>query len=112
MFICLVILVKLFLMIQKSLLETFIELLGYGEKKPFECVGTYSEVRYAISLVISKYNGKLPYLLQYYKDNYKLEFNDEIMTGFNHEHNIDEPFLTIVKGELDKYVSKYNREVK
>ena len=47
------------------LLSTFIELCGYGEIKPFECVGTYSEVRYAVSETIRKYEDKpnLPYLL-------------------------------------------------
>lgn len=90
----------------KELLNTFIELLGYSAQKPFECVGTYSEVRYAVSLIINQLHDNLPYLLQYYKDHYKLEFNDEIMIGFNDEHNISEPFLSIVKGELDKYVSQ------
>lgn len=100
------------LFMDKELLNTFIELLGYSDKKPFECVGTYSEVRYAISLTIKRLGNDLPYLLRYYQEHYPLEFNDDIMIGFNNEHNIDEPFLSIVKGELDKYVSKYYQEIR
>ena len=48
------------------MLNTFIELCGYGEVKPFECVGTSEEVNYAISKTIKQLEteGKeLPYLL-------------------------------------------------
>lgn len=59
----------------KDLLEIFIELTGNGENKPFDCVGTYEEVNFAISKTIENIelrNETLPYLLQYYKNNYKL----------------------------------------
>ena len=36
----------------KDLLEIFIELTGNGENKPFDCVGTYEEVNFAISKTI------------------------------------------------------------
>ena len=36
----------------KELLTTFQELLGRGNNKPFECVGTYEEVNYSISKTI------------------------------------------------------------
>ena len=39
---------------RKDLLETFIELLGYSENKPFECVGTFEEVRLAVEETIKK----------------------------------------------------------
>ena len=90
---------------KKELLETFKELLGYSKTKPFECVGTYSEVRYAVSLVIQKLDGILPYLLQYYKDNYKLEdLNDRLESKWNDENNVPEEFINLVREELDKYV--------
>ena len=38
---------------REDLLDTFIELTGNGETKPFECVGTYEEVCFAISKTIS-----------------------------------------------------------
>lgn len=57
---------------KKELLETFIGLCGYGKIKPFECVGTFEEVNYAVKKAIEKYENKeLPYLLEYYKNNYR-----------------------------------------
>ena len=89
---------------KEDLLNTFIELTGYGETKPFECVGTYEEVRYAISKVIER-EENLPYLLQYYKDNFKLEdLSNKIETRYNDENNLDEYFENLLKEELDKYV--------
>lgn len=88
----------------KDLLNTFIELTGHGKTKPFECVGTYEEVRYAITKVIEK-QEKLPYLLEYYKNNYPLEdLSKKLETRYNKENNLDEYFETLLKKELDKYV--------
>lgn len=92
---------------KESLLETFKELIGSSDAKPFECVGTINEVRYASSLVIKSLedkNIKLPYLLKYYKDNYNLLLDDNIKTSFNNENNLDDIFVNILKKELDKYV--------
>ncbi len=89
---------------KEELLNTFIELTGYGETKPFECVGTYEEVRYAITKVIEK-EENLPYLLEYYKDNFKLEdLSNKLETRYNIENNLDEYFENLLKEELDKYV--------
>ena len=87
-----------------ELLDTFIELAGYAETKPFECVGTYSEVRYAISLCIEKYKDNLPYLLKYYNDNYPLELEHQFEKDFNDMNNLTEEFTDIVKKELNRYV--------
>ena len=88
----------------KELLNTFIELTGFGKNKPFECVGTYKEVRYAITKAIAKLD-KLPYLLKYYKDNYPLEdLNINLETEYNSENNLDKHFEEILKEELKKYV--------
>lgn len=86
-----------------DLLDTFKEILGYSETKPFECVGTYSEARLAVSLVITQEND-LPYLLQYYKDNYELELDTTEILKYNEENNIDEYYDKLVKKELDQYV--------
>lgn len=57
---------------KQELLETFKGLCGYGEIKPFECVGTFEEVNYAVNKAIEQYgNSELPYLLKYYKEYYK-----------------------------------------
>jgi len=86
-----------------SLLDTFKELLGYGETKPFECVGTIGEIRYAVSLAVDKFD-KLPYLLKFYKENYPLELDVDYIKAFNEEHNIKPEFLKKLEGELKKYV--------
>ena len=62
---------------KESLLETFIELIGKGNNKPFDCVGTYEEVNFAVSKTIENLLDKgikLPYLLQYYKENFYIFF--------------------------------------
>lgn len=99
-------LVKMFgeeLYAKENLLNTFLELLGYSETKPFECIGTNAEVRLAVSLTINKYEGELPYLLQYYKDNYPLELDDSVITSFNTENNLPNIFAKIIMGEISKY---------
>lgn len=99
-------LIKIFgadLFLDKDLLNTFIELLGYGETKPFDCVGSYKEVRYAVSLLISKLDGKLPYLLQYYKDNYELELSIDYKTLYEEENNVPDIYQEKIRKELVKY---------
>ena len=86
------------------MLNTFIELCGYSKNKPFECVGTYSEVRYAVSRLIKELDD-LPFLLQYYKDHYKLEdTNNRLESKWNDEHNVPKEFEILVKEEINKYV--------
>ena len=69
---------------EKDLEQDFIELIGEGETKPFECVGTYSEARYAVSLLIEKLGKEnLPYLLKFYLDNYKLELDGNEILKYN-----------------------------
>ena len=87
----------------KKLLNTFIELVGYSDKKPFECVGTYEEARIAVSLTIKKLGENLPYLLKYYKEHYPLYEDNKILTRINEENNIDEKFMEIIKKEIEKY---------
>lgn len=81
----------------KELLNTFIELTGNADNKPFECVGTYEEVNSAISRCISK-SDELPYLLQYYKDNYELV--EDMVFTYNEENFLDEEFIKILKENL------------
>lgn len=95
---------------KKELLNTFKELTGNSDTKPFECVGTIKEVRYSISKVINKIESedkKLPYLLKFYKDNYSLDIgNLYLEREFNCENNLDYFFLNIVKEELSKCINK------
>ena len=88
----------------KDLLEIFIELTGNGENKPFDCVGTYEEVNFAISKTIENIelrNETLPYLLQYYKNNYKLvDTKDDITKRYNNENNLNEEQNEILRKEV------------
>ena len=87
------------------LLDTFKEILGYSETKPFECVGTYGEARYAVSLLIEKIDKEnLPFLLKYYLDNYELELDGTDILKYNEENNINSYYDSLVRKELDKYV--------
>ena len=70
-----------------------------SDNKPFECVGTYDEVNYAIAIVIKKLDWNLPYLLQYYVDNFEVKDYD-LLNYFNEENNLDPEFLEILKKYL------------
>ena len=83
----------------KNLLQTFIDLTWNSDNKPFECVGTYDEVNYAIALTIKKLDWKLPYLLQYYVEHFEVKDYD-LLNYFNEENNLDPEFLEILKKSL------------
>ena len=83
----------------KELLQTFIDLTWNSDNKPFECVGTYDEVNYAIALTIKKLNWDLPYLLQYYVEHFEVKDYD-LLNYFNEENNLDPEFLEILKKYL------------
>lgn len=73
----------------EGLLNTFIELTGNGKVKPFECVGTFEEVNYALSKTIKDFKDELPFLLRYYKDNYKLsDLTIDLTKEFNSKNNL------------------------
>ena len=88
---------------KEDLLDIFVELTGYGKTKPFECVGTYEEVRYAITKTISKLD-KQPYLLKYYKEHFELEnLNKNLENKYNRENNLNPYFENLLKSELKKW---------
>ena len=87
---------------REDLLETFIELCGYGDTKPFECVGTYSEIKYAITktiMQIEKENASMPVLLKYYKEHFELS-KEEMLNYYNKENNLPEEFDNILRKEI------------
>lgn len=87
---------------EKSLERDFIELIGEGETKPFECVGSISEVIFALNMIISKYEGELPYLLDLYNKRYKKE--EELnLTELGDLHNVNSEFLDILKENIFNY---------
>lgn len=91
---------------KKELLSTFIELCGYGKNKPFECVGTYEEINFAISKIISKLekeNKELPYMLEYYKNNYKLtDLSNKLIKQYNKENNLPKEFADILYSQIEE----------
>ena len=98
-------LVKIFgedLFEKEKLKQTFIELCGYGSQKPFECVGTYKEVRFAVSETIKELKKKkqnLPVLLKYFNENFEtVEF--DILNYYSNENNLPKEFDEILKGEI------------
>ena len=57
-----------------SLKHEFDQLIGEAETKPFECVGTVSEVRQALSMAIARwYPAERPALLRDYKTNVTID---------------------------------------
>ncbi|MDD3187633.1 MAG: hypothetical protein PHD02_04130 [Bacilli bacterium] len=85
---------------KKELLDTFIELIGDAKTKPFECVGTIKEVRYATTLAIKKYEKNLPFLLKYYKDNYEL-VEEDLLEEYNATNNLENKFESLLKEEIN-----------
>jgi len=87
---------------KKELLNTFIELCGYGKTKPFECVGTFKEVNFAINKTIQNLKDEeLPYLLKYYNDNYKTDYIEEDLTKeYNTDNNLPNEFDEILRGKI------------
>lgn len=97
-------LVKIFgedLFEREDLLKTFVELCGYGKTKPFECVGTYNEIRYAVTKTIENVNGKLPFLLKFYNENFE-KVNSNLLEYYNENNNLPEEFEKILKGKILK----------
>ncbi len=89
---------------KKELLSTFLELTGNGETKPFDCVGTFEEVNFAISKTIEniiKEKNELPYLLKYYKDNFDLvDTSIDITLRYNTENNLNEEQNDMLRKEV------------
>lgn len=95
-----------------SLKDTFIGLIGNGNNKPFDCVGTYKEVNYSLCKIIEKIlknNKKMPLLLEkYFKEecnsdlsivNNEINNNNELLHYFG-ENDIPYKFIILLKNEL------------
>lgn len=87
-----------------ELVDMFEELLGIKNVKPFDCVGTFEEVNYAIRKTIVNYKGDLPFLLKHYSDNYmnddnKFEVN-KLENYFNDNNSLDIHFKEILEKRM------------
>ncbi|MCI9178248.1 MAG: hypothetical protein HFJ28_06885 [Clostridia bacterium] len=87
-----------------NLLKIFLQLTGNAETKPFDCVGTFEEVNFAISKTIEniqKVNKPLPYLLDYYKKHYPLvDTSIDITMQYNEENGLNEEQNAILRKEV------------
>lgn len=84
-----------------ELQDLFDQLSKSEEVKPFECVGTYDEVNFALTRKKASYKeDALPFLLKTYKPiaikNYNLEVN------FDNQNNLPQKFKNILKDNVDK----------
>ena len=83
----------------ENLLTIFKQLTGYEKIKPFDCVGTFEEVKTAVTMTIKKRNANdLPYLLKYYNENCELmDLSNDITKQFNEENNLHDGLEKILK---------------
>ncbi len=91
-------LVKIFgkdMLDEASLEGIFKELIGVTEQKPFECVGTVSEIRYSLKLALAKEDGKRPYLLEKYR-----EYYEEVpeIEDVDEGHNVPINLISLLEG--------------
>lgn len=65
--------------INEKMKQYLLELQGEGDKKPFECVGTFEEVNWALSHKFGEYNPN----------------EEEILNRFNKENSVPEEFIQL-----------------
>lgn len=93
---------------KKELLQMFKELLGKENIKPFDCVGTFEEINYAITKTIQRLDkDELPELLKYYYENY---YDEDILklnleNYYNENNSLDTDVEQIIK-EAIRYDSE------
>lgn len=88
-----------------TLKDTFEQLVGLDEEKPFECVGSCDEVNAAMQALLERYENSgedMPKLLEHYKSlNIKECYNlDKICSEFDCNNNVPEKFIKAVKDNI------------
>jgi hypothetical protein len=78
---------------KESLKKDFLELIGESETKPFECIGTIDEVKFAMNRIIRDDES---YLSNLYKDNYYEEVNIDLSKIY-YENHVEEEYLAILE---------------
>ena len=92
----------------KSLRPLLDQLTGVADEKPFDCVGTVSEVNMALCETIRQRDGgELPFLLDHYKKSpayYGCRHADfrAALRHLSAEHHLRPEFVTILESELEK----------
>lgn len=96
------------------------QLLGEGEAKPFECVGTFAETRAAfyLSLVAAKKEGRdLPALLQVFEKKFLPKYGDmksksgKLLLLWNKNHCLSEKFEATLRAGLDDFCRHFLPDV-
>lgn len=92
---------------REDLLETFHELIGMRDEKPFECVGSIEEINFAILDGIKRYNSEkepLPLMYRLYEE---LPLFETMRTRvnpytnfYNTSNNIPDEFVSLVREEM------------
>ena len=77
----------------KDLEEYFLQLIGESETKPFECVGTIEEVKFAMNRIIIKDSS---YLAKLYKEKYYEDINLDLSKLY-YDNNVIGEYLNILK---------------
>lgn len=94
------------LLSKKELEHHFDGLTGLSPVKPFECVGTTDEVKFALALACKK-NKEKPWLLKKFSECFNIDeiLKSPLLSEFNTIHNIPDEFMQSVK-EMYSYVSE------
>jgi len=82
----------------KELENYFLELIGEAETKPFECVGTIDEVKYALNKIIEDNDNS--YLVNLYKAKYYKVVDIDIHKLY-YENNVPDEYLNILKEAIE-----------
>ena len=94
---------------KRSLLPLMLELVGESKFKPFECVGTEEETRVAFYLSlrrIKEKKHKVPFLLDYFENNFSNKFNQmnkakkSIFSGWDSNNFLTPKLKKILKDEI------------
>ena len=94
---------------KKEMENDFDGLTGLSPVKPFECVGTVSEIKFALAAAVKRrlQEGKpLPYLLKKFAGCFSIDgiLSEPLLSQFNSIHSIPEEFMPSVR-EMYSYVS-------
>lgn len=90
-----------------SLLTDFDGLCGFSSVKPFECVGTVSEIVFALHKTVAQFrkaDRALPVLLQHFADTAGEYTGENLLLDYNPKNNVPDEFFEAVK-EMYEYVS-------
>lgn len=77
----------------QKLEKCFLELIGAAETKPFECIGTIEEVKYAMNRILKDDSS---YLSNLYKEKYYEEINIDLSKIY-YKNNVISEYLKLLK---------------